>query len=121
MYALWDDDNNKLAAGPQDVGIDGWLPVVDDVGDYNPTTHAKKLVKNGSQIEYVLEAITPDWAGINRGKRNKLLKDSDWTQVDDAPLEKACCATYRQALRNMLNHVNWPNLSDSDSPVTPEG
>jgi hypothetical protein len=49
-----------------------------------------------------------------RTQRNKRLKESDWTQVADAPVDKAAWATYRQALRDITeqagfpNNINWP-------------
>ena len=49
-----------------------------------------------------------------REKRNKLLVESDWTQVADAPVDQAAWATYRQALRDITaqdgfpKEVNWP-------------
>jgi hypothetical protein len=33
--------------------------------------------------------------------RNAQLKATDWTQVADAPVDKAAWATYREALRNL--------------------
>jgi hypothetical protein len=33
--------------------------------------------------------------------RNAQLKETDWTQVADAPTDKAAWATYRQALRDL--------------------
>ncbi len=33
--------------------------------------------------------------------RNKQLAQSDWTQLPDAPVDKAAWATYRQALRDL--------------------
>jgi hypothetical protein len=33
--------------------------------------------------------------------RDAQLKLSDWTQVDDAPIDKAAWAVYRQALRDL--------------------
>lgn len=117
MYALWDDDNDKLIAGPQSVGGDGWLPVIDEVGEYDPLTQRKLLRRSGDVLEYVLEGVTPDFAAINRGKRNHLLAKSDWTQVADAPVDKEAWAAYRQALRDLPNHVNWPNLNEEDWPT----
>ena len=61
-------------------------------------------------------------AGIseeNRTKRNMLLSASDWTQVADAPVDATAWATYRQALRDITTHTNWPHLSESDWPVKP--
>jgi hypothetical protein len=118
MYALWDDENDKLLAGPQSVGDDNWLPVVDEVGDYDPLTHTKRLERSGDVLAYVLEAKEADWASVNRGKRDKLLRDSDWTQLPDVPLAtKEAWATYRQALRDLPEHPNWPDLNEADWPV----
>ena len=58
-------------------------------------------------------------AGVNRDKRNSMLTDTDWTQVADAPVDQIAWATYRQALRDITSHANWPNLSDDDWPVSP--
>jgi hypothetical protein len=49
-----------------------------------------------------------------RDKRNSLLQMSDWTQVADAPVDRAAWATYRQALRDITAQagfpwtINWP-------------
>lgn len=61
-------------------------------------------------------------AADNRTKRNQLLADSDWTQMNDSPLTdetKVAWATYRTALRDLTTHENWPNLTDSDWPTEP--
>lgn len=55
----------------------------------------------------------------NRGARNQLLAESDWTQVADAPVDQTAWATYRQELRDITQHPNWPHLEDSDWPVKP--
>ena len=36
-----------------------------------------------------------------RSNRDQLLAASDWTQLPDAPVDKAAWATYRQALRDL--------------------
>jgi hypothetical protein len=46
-------------------------------------------------------------------QRNQMLKDSDWTQVADSPVDKAVWATCRQALRDITTQVDpfsivWP-------------
>jgi hypothetical protein len=58
-------------------------------------------------------------ASSNRGKRDSLLTQSDWTQVADAPVDATVWATYRQALRDITDHSNWPNLADADWPTNP--
>lgn len=54
-----------------------------------------------------------------REQRNDLLTSSDWTQAADAPVDKAAWATYRQALRDITTHANFPNLEEADWPVAP--
>lgn len=43
-----------------------------------------------------------------RQKRTDKLKDSDWTQVADAPVNQAAWATYRQALRDVTQQSGFP-------------
>jgi len=43
-----------------------------------------------------------------RTMRNKLLSDSDWTQVLDAPVDQVLWATYRQALRDVTQQEGFP-------------
>ena len=55
--------------------------------------------------------------GIIRGQRDQLLKDSDWTQVADAPVDQAAWATYRQALRDIPQQEGFPaNVTWPESP-----
>jgi hypothetical protein len=43
-----------------------------------------------------------------RASRDEKLKDCDWTQVADAPVDKAVWATYRQALRDITAQAGFP-------------
>jgi len=43
-----------------------------------------------------------------REQRDQKLKDSDWTQVADAPVDKEVWATYRQALRDLTAQAGFP-------------
>ncbi len=51
--------------------------------------------------------------------RDAQLKAIDWTQVNDAPVDKAAWATYRQALRDLPSQSNDPN--DLIFPAQPGG
>lgn len=53
-----------------------------------------------------------------RAERNKRLAECDWTQLTDAPVDAAAWATYRQALRDVPNQVNFP--AAIDWPQEPE-
>jgi hypothetical protein len=53
-----------------------------------------------------------------RSQRTDKLKDSDWTQVADAPVNKAAWATYRQALRDITAQPGFPwDTQWPDAPV----
>jgi hypothetical protein len=55
----------------------------------------------------------------HRGTRSELLMLSDWTQIADATVNKVEWATYRQALRDITTHSNWPDLTEADWPTAP--
>ena len=57
-------------------------------------------------------------ASSNRLVRIELLKDTDMYGLSDVTMT-AEMTTYRQALRDITTHANWPNLGDDDWPVKP--
>ena len=62
------------------------------------------------------DAKEAEWAaGANdraaaeiRTERDAKLTESDWTQVADAPVDKAAWATYRQSLRDIPQQAGFP-------------
>jgi hypothetical protein len=52
-----------------------------------------------------------------RFQRDRLLVESDWTQVADAPVDRQAWATYRQALRDFP--TTWTAGPTADFPDTP--
>lgn len=50
--------------------------------------------------------------------RNQKLKDSDWTQVADSPVDKVAWAVYRQELRDVPSQAGFP--WDVQWPTQPE-
>ncbi len=54
----------------------------------------------------------------NRTKRNTLLSETDYFALTDVTMD-AAMTTYRQALRDITAHSNWPNLADDDWPTKP--
>jgi len=53
-----------------------------------------------------------------RTQRGEKLKECDWTQVADAPVDQAAWATYRQALRDVTAQAGFPWTIDW--PTMPE-
>ena len=54
----------------------------------------------------------------NRTKRDGLLAETDYFALTDVTMD-APMTTYRQALRDITAHSNWPNLEDADWPTKP--
>ena len=57
-------------------------------------------------------------AGV-RTTRNTKLAETDWMGMSDVTMSTEM-ATYRQALRDITTHADFPNLADDDWPVEPE-
>jgi hypothetical protein len=85
-------------------------------GDYQPNEY--KIVNGEAVIR------TDNVLEILRNKRNELLKQSDWTQVNDSPLsdsKKQEWATYRQSLRDLPStNQSVNNIADVIFPSMPE-
>jgi len=60
-----------------------------------------------------------------RDQRDILLAQSDWTQASDytgdalTAEQVTAWATYRQALRDITAHENFPDLAEDDWPTKP--
>ena len=125
MFAQWDSINSTIST-IQGIALDDtWLPVTDnrEVG-HSASTHKTiaTLASDENSIILTSEIRGIDYETKNRAKRESFLFDSDWTQVPDSPLsdsKKTEWRTYRQALRDITNHSNWPNLKSDDWPLLP--
>tara|TARA_R110001606_G_C15025199_1_gene610286 strand:+ start:49 stop:510 length:462 start_codon:yes stop_codon:yes gene_type:complete len=103
------------------------MPSIDDRTQKVEQEATPSLVSGAWTIGWTTSSKTADetaeyddnMAASNRNTRDNLLSQSDWTQVADAPVDATVWATYRQALRDITSHVNWPNLGEADWPVKP--
>jgi hypothetical protein len=57
-------------------------------------------------------------ADSNRSKRDTFLAATDYFALTDVTMDSAM-TSYRQALRDITDHSNWPNLAENDWPVAP--
>lgn len=70
----------------------------------NPRYFGRKVTdEEKAQIAY------EDQSKTVRAERNRLLAESDWTQVADAPVDKEAWATYRQELRDITAQEGFPS------------
>ena len=51
-------------------------------------------------------------AEVQRAERNRRLQETDWMALGDVVMSEEW-KTYRQALRDITKHENWPNLKES--------
>lgn len=63
-------------------------------------------------------ALDEQQAASIRAERSRRLVESDWTQVEDSPVDKAAWATYRQSLRDVPAQSGFP--WDVTWPTQPE-
>ena len=57
-------------------------------------------------------------AETNRNKRTILLAETDYFGLSDSTMADNM-KVYRQALRDLSKHSNWPHLADNDWPTKP--
>ena len=104
--------------------------------DYDPMTHRLQhsdmpVLKDGVWVlTKTVVALTSDQiaardtsaANDARAQRDRLLAETDWVVVfhtekgTNIPLE---WEVYRQALRDITAHANFPHLTETDWPVKP--
>jgi hypothetical protein len=78
-------------------------PIFSEYTDSQGTIHTIQEQESEYKSKKDLER-----ANMIRNQRNQLLKDSDWTQVLDAPINRNLWAEYRQQLRNVPNQPGFP-------------
>ena len=72
-----------------------------------------------AEHEAVYQAkLDANTAARHRATRDSKLAETDFYALSDVTMSDAM-ATYRQALRDLPDHSNWPNLQDSDWPTKP--
>lgn len=59
-------------------------------------------------------------SGMVRHDRNLRLASSDWTQLTDAPVDRAAWAAYRQALRDLPQQTGFPENVQWPIEPTPQ-
>jgi hypothetical protein len=78
------------------------------------------LTKTVVSLTSEQQAAVDDAAAILvRKRRDALLKETDWYGLSDVTMP-AEMATYRQALRDIPDHANFPTLTETDWPTKPE-
>ena len=95
------------------VARDMFADTTEEDDDGNVTTTTKS--QHEAAYQATLDATT---AASNRSTRDSKLAETDWHGMSDVTMSSEM-TTYRQALRDITAHENWPNLEDADWPTAP--
>lgn len=96
QFASYDSNTHKLG--------DWQLNMVD--GSWLATQEIVPL--SSEELQQIVSAAQT----TVRANRDELLRQSDWTQLADAPVDKAAWAAYRQALRDIPSQPGFPTTID---------
>lgn len=74
------------------------------------------FTKRDMTAQELADVLANKWTAV-RTTRNRLLKVSDFTQLDDSPKDNVAWKNYRQALRDITtqpdpNNITWPTEPD---------
>ena len=129
-----DNPNTSFPKRPSDELLSEWglqrvakidRPDVDHTKNINEGT---PILSGGvwTQVWVVSEATaaevaerTKEESASVRTKRAALLAETDWMALSDVTMS-AEMTTYRQALRDITDHADFPYLNEADWPTKPE-
>jgi hypothetical protein len=95
--------------------VQAWQ-IVDMFSDY---TDAEGVAHSKAEQEAEYQSgIDTSAANNNKATRNRLLSETDWWAMSDRTMTAEQTA-YRQTLRDITSHANWPHLEDADWPTKP--
>ena len=95
--------------------VEAWS-VVDKFTD---TTEDGVTTTKAEHEAAYLAKLDADKAASIRSTRDAKLAETDWTGMSDVTMTEAM-TTYRQALRDITAHANFPNLEEADWPTKPQ-
>ena len=106
------------------VETDGELDVLSDDYGYVEGNYSPEVNKwdGSSVVAYSPPYVSGENSSKVRAERNRILAESDWTQMADSSLtdsKKSEWATYRQALRDLMGSYTDSADNDLDSVTFP--
>jgi hypothetical protein len=102
--------------------IYGWIPFTaspEDSEQHGRDLYQKIIAE--AEIAPAIEPSDAELAAEIRAGRDRLLAQSDWTQLPDVPVATAkAWATYRQQLRDITAQPTFPHNVTLPQPPQPE-
>jgi len=123
----WENISGLPLLSPDELKSHGWLPhrlveftepnkvIINTVFTVGSDEVVESYEARDMTADEIASELAAHWSGVRR-TRDQKLKDSDYTQLGDAPVsdaDKLNWATYRQALRDITNQsspdsIQWP-------------
>ena len=91
---------------------------VEKYGARDMFTDDAELGTKAEQEAAYQATLDANTAANHRATRDAKLAETDFYALSDVTMSSEM-TTYRQALRDLPTHENWPNLEDSDWPTKP--
>ena len=103
----------------EDIIAGYWMIGYTAVDMFADTTDEEGVTTTKAEHEAAYQATLDEKAADSvRKKRNELIAETDYFALTDVTMD-AAMTTYRQALRDITDHVNFPHLADEDWPIKP--
>jgi len=103
----------------EDIIANYWMIGYHVVDMFADTTAEDGTITTKAEHEATYQATLDAKAAEGvRAKRNSLIAETDYLALTDNTLDDTTIA-YRQALRDITSHVNFPYLNEEDWPVKP--
>ena len=100
-----------------DTGV--WMINYTATDMFADTTDDEGNVTTKAEHEAAYQATLDEQAATrNRAERDRRIAETDWWASSDLTMTDEQTA-YRQALRDITTHSNWPNLEEGDWPTKP--
>jgi len=114
LFITINSDNEITSQGQIDSVMDPTPTTILGIRPETYDTHYDPVTNSTYESE-------ESYAARQLNKRNVYLAASDYTQIPDATFPGTLVEwqTYRQALRDITSHSNWPYLNPEDWPTEP--
>jgi hypothetical protein len=97
-----------------------WVTAWSVVDMFADTTDDDGVTTTKAEHEAAYQArLDADAAASVRTTRDAKLAETDWTGMSDVTMSTEMAA-YRQSLRDITTHANFPYLTETDWPTKPE-
>jgi len=99
--------------------LNNWVEAWEVADMFSDTTDEDGLTTTKAEHEAAYQQQLDDNAAeSNRSQRDRLIAETDWWASSDLTMTAEQTA-YRQALRDITSHANWPHLDEADWPTKP--